>query len=103
MLKETVVRVHRLKSLMRQWRVEAGLVYKIPADWPGKLRLVTDLRVPTSGLPYSGSNENILLARNGVELDRRLREELERRRGVKLWMKLLLRGLRFYFAPTPAW
>jgi hypothetical protein len=78
--------MHRLRSMMHRWQVKNGLVDKIPTHWQGKMILATQLGVPTYGLPYSGSDGVILLAKTGAEFDKRIHEELERRRQrAKLW------------------
>jgi hypothetical protein len=84
-----------------------GLYENIPADWQGKKLLAQELGVPLYGLPYRGSNENLLLAQNGYLLDQRIREELGRRRDrIGRWffpVKALLKFLAKVFAPASAW
>ncbi len=66
------------------------------------MMLANQLDVPMYGLPYSGADEAILLAKNGAELDKRIREELERRRQkAKFILRLLWPGISFLL-PTPA-
>jgi len=91
---------------MRQLRTLAirllrvlGLIENIPNDWQEKMRLAAEFGVTLSGLPFGGSDENILLAQNGVLLDERIREELKRRREriarwfIPLRVVLCLKGL----------
>jgi hypothetical protein len=96
-----------MKSMLRRCQIESGMFHKLPGDWQGKMILASELGVPFYGLPYLGSNEVILLAKNGAELDRRIREELERRRmRVSYWIHLfrfVSRGMRTLLCPAPAW
>jgi hypothetical protein len=96
-----------MKSTLLRWQIESGMIQKLPGDWQGKMMLASELGVPFYGLPYLGSNEVILLAKNGAELDRRIREELERRRAiVGRWMhlfRLVWQGLRTLLCPALAW
>ena len=95
-----------MKSMLRWWQIESGMIHKLPGDWQGKMMLASEFGVPLYGLPYLGANEVILLAKNGAELDRRVREELERRRvRVGYWIHLfrfVSRGTRALLCPTPA-
>jgi hypothetical protein len=83
-----------------------GLIEDFPQDWRGKMILARELKVPLSGLPYRGANENLLLSKNGHLLDDRIRGELTRRRErVSRWCRPLsavTKLLRRLFSPTPA-
>jgi hypothetical protein len=99
-------RMRTMRSILRRWQIESGMINKLPGNWQGKMMLASELDVPFYGLPYLGSNEVILLAKNGAELDRRIREELERRRQrMSYWIGLirfLSRQMRTLLCPTSA-